>query len=166
MSLCLGLSSPALVEVARGDSARGATALGELFAPRTFISLPAPFARFRSGAARSSLGALGYYLSYYGEEPGQALRRATEPASLSELQTIASEHLPSRLIALREESLPRVATLVQNVDPAFVVMTRPTGEGDAQVFSPLTGLTSRTSVAQLLSQVKPFGIIPSVVRCE
>src|SRR5260370_14673371 len=68
-SLCLGLTSPALVEMARGESARGATALGELFAPRTFISLPAPFARFRSGAARSSLGALGYYLSYYVQEP-------------------------------------------------------------------------------------------------
>jgi hypothetical protein len=59
-----------------------------------------------------------------------------------------------------------VATLVLSRDGQFEVMTRQSGEGDVEVFSPLTGRSQAMTPAELVSRAAGRGIIPAPVLCE
>jgi hypothetical protein len=162
-SLCV--VSPALVEMARGQAARAAGAVSEVFASVSVRASADPFARFRTDEHRTAIGALAYYLAYYGQE-GPLGQGEPAPTSLEQAREIMSSQLPSRLVLLRAEALPRVATVIEWADGTFGVMTRPTGEGDAQIFSPATGMSTRRSVSDLLRHARTDGLIPACVLCD
>jgi apolipoprotein N-acyltransferase len=166
-AFALWLLSPALVEMSRGDPARAGRAMQRIFAPPLSLLTSAdPFARFRTTAGDTARGALGYYLSYFGVEVPPSSQPPRETRSLDDLRQAASEYLPSRLTSLQVDSLPRVATLVLSRDGQYEVMTRQAGEGDVQVFSPLTGRSQAMTAAELVSRAAGRGIIPAAVVCE
>ncbi len=162
-SLC-GVS-PALVEMVRGQPAQAAGAIGAIFAPRFVTGTSDPFARFRTGERNTALGALGYYLSYFGAE-GTGVEVPDRPTSLDALRTAVSSRLPSRIVPLSAHALPRVATVFAWADGTFGVLVRPTGEGDAQIFSPVTGRTSTWPIDRWIRSAHPEGLIPSIVSCD
>lgn len=165
VAVSIWFASPALVEMSRGDAARAVAAIPALFAAHPTLSTPDPFARFRTDAAHTSEGATAYYLSYYGAE-AKWVTPSGEPRNLDELRAQLAPTLPSRVVPLRADSLPRIATIVQALDGSFDVMTRPTGEGSATLFSPIEGRTASLTVAQLLAAVRPSGVVAAPVVCE
>jgi apolipoprotein N-acyltransferase len=162
-SLCA--VSPALVEMVRGRPAQAAGAIGAIFARRVVTGSSDPFGRFRTGEPNTAVGALGYYLSYFGEE-GTGVQAPEEPATLEALRAAVSSRLPSRIVPLSAQSLPRVATVFEWADGTFGVLVRPTGEGDAQIFSPVTGRTSTWPIDAWIRSARPEGLIPAFVRCD
>jgi apolipoprotein N-acyltransferase len=166
------LGAPALVAISRGDPATSAQAIADAFAAHAPVGVADPFARFRTSAADSAWGAIGYYLAYYGAEarPLDAARSSQDaPRSIDVVRGALDADLPSHAIALRAETFPRVATLVQLRDGSFAVVTRPNGEGPGQLFFPTLGLTRPLPLVGIFALLAPgphIGLIAAPVTCD
>jgi hypothetical protein len=162
------LLAPAFVTMSRGESARAGQAVVDTFVRHPAVGLRDPFARFRTPASQSAWGAIGYYLSYYGAD-ARPLDAAGEgaPQSLDQVRAALAEDLPSRVVPLRVDTFPRVATVVELRDGAFGVVTRPTGEGPAELFVPSSPAQTRAlPLADLLASIRPEGVIADAIRCD
>jgi hypothetical protein len=144
LSIAVVATSSALVELRRGDPSRAGLAIQEALYGPTFVMDWDPYARFRQ-APSADLGAIAYFLEYFGSDVTAETLAADldQGASLEQIAATLEQRtgLRTRSLAVEPEALPRVAALTRLADGRLVVVNQPSAEVAVSVFDAAAGLT-------------------------
>jgi apolipoprotein N-acyltransferase len=164
-TLSIWFAAPGAVELSRGDPSRAAGAISDAFTEPKIAAIPP--SRFSAKPGQSALGAIAYFLTYYGIESSTAELPPGLPdnPSLEDVQAYLSAHFDvrTRRIPVTSEALPRVATLVRFRDGTYGVLSDWTGEGWSELLSPVHG---RSTPARIEERTERVGLIPAVKSSE
>jgi apolipoprotein N-acyltransferase len=120
--------------------------------------------RFAATKTQSSVGAMSYWLSYYGmaAEVRDFHRTPPPDASLEEVASFVERelHVPVARGSLELETLPSVPALVQMRDGSLAVLFREFEDAPATLFSPTIGASFAFMPTDLSHLVGPSYIVP------
>ena len=145
LSVVVIATSAALVETQSGDPRRSSLAVQETLQGTILVADQDPYARFRNMPS-ADLRAIAYFLEYFGfDAPIETLLAETKNAtSLQQIATLLEQYIgmPTRILTVGPEELPRVAALTRLTDGRLVVVNQPNINGTVSLFDSATGQTT------------------------